>query len=65
MRGCGTPRFGFGTSTLGRACRLGYAVGALGTDAVIFALDVDARREGRPMHGGVSQGLAEQAAFRS
>lgn len=37
--------------------RFGYAVGAMDAEALRCELGVDAQREERPMHGGVSQGL--------
>ena len=57
----GTPRVGLTTSEYGRDYRLGYSLGALGTEGLKFELGVDAQRRESPALGGTSNSVLGRA----
>ena len=61
-RPVGTPRVGLTTSEYGRDYRLGYSLGALGTEGLKFKLGVDAQRWESPALGGTSNSVLGRAA---
>ena len=53
----GTPRFGIGTSEMGRDYRLGYGLTVLQRGAMSFDLGINAARRQRPGQGGAEHGV--------
>ena len=53
----GTPRFGLGTSEMGRDYRLGYGLTVLQRGAMSFDLGIDAARRQRPGQVGAEHGV--------
>ena len=58
----GTPRFGVGTSEMGRDYRLGYGLGVLNRGGLTFELGVDAQRRESPLANGTSNGVVGRAS---
>ena len=60
----GTPTFGVGTSADGRVYRLGYGLGALGSEGTTVEFGVDAQRHERPLPGSTDHAALARATLR-
>ena len=57
----GRPRVGFSTSEYKRDYRVGYGLGVLDRESLMFELGVDAKHRENPMQGGTDNGVLGRA----